>query len=120
MHITINVHCETAAEAQAVVTWLGRMPSAELPVRVPPREPGDDEPVRPTSPPPAPPPPKPKAAAKAMTGGQLLGWIGEQPDARAALRKVQDAGKKLGYGWQVRMWKPDQVARVFGQLGGAT
>ncbi len=55
-----------------------------------------------------------------MTGGQLLGWIGEQSDARSALKQIQSIGKKLGYGWQIRMWKPEMVAAVFSQVGGAT
>ncbi len=137
MHITINVHCETAAEAQAVVAWLGRMPSAELPVRVPltrsnrgdipplpgpPREPGDDDdPVRP-----APPPPKPKAPTGRhatpvydgvpRTGRALNKWGCDHK----ALPAVNAAGKALSYPRLVSDWDEDQVARVFGQLGGAT
>ena len=122
MHITVNVHCETAAEAEAVCACLGRMPSAELPLIPRPMEPGDDdEPVlTPVSPPKGRDAPPPSRPSRPMTGGELLAWIGDQADARAALRRVQDAGKRLGYGWQIRMWKPEAVAQVFGQLGGAS
>ncbi len=128
MRITINVHCETAAEAEAVVAHLGRMPSAELPVQArgsPPRESEDDE----APPPPKPPRPAPKPANNTggpMTGSQLLDWVNGHPDKQAALKRVQSTGKRLGYGWQVKTWKPQEVADVVremaahGRMGGKT
>ncbi len=96
----LTIQCDTAAELAAVARYLDRMPSAELAVQV--RGSPQPEPAN--------------GATAAMTGNQLLGWIGDQPEPRVALRRTQDAGKKLGYGWQIKAWKPAQVADVCREL----
>ncbi len=127
----LTLQFDTAAELAAVVAYLGRMPSAELPVRVRDREPGDDEPdepVRPAKPDPPPPPPPPKP--KAPTGRNATPVYDGVPRSGKALYKwgcdhkclpaVNGAGKALSYPRLVSDWDESQVARVFGQLGGAT
>ena len=54
-----------------------------------------------------------------MTGNQLLGWIGDQPDPRGALKRRR-LGKNHGYVWQIKTWKPEQVAKVYGELTSGT
>ncbi len=107
----LTIEFDTAAALAAFADGMALAASAR---GSPPREPDDDE---------APHPPKPHppraangTAAGPMTGGQLLDWVNGHPDKQAALKRVQSAGKRLGYGWQVKMWKPQQVADVVREM----
>lgn len=51
-----------------------------------------------------------------MSGRQLLGWIGQQPNARTMLRRVERLGRSRGYPSLILKWSADQVADVFHEL----
>jgi hypothetical protein len=65
----------------------------------------------------APTPLKPDPPAKnngvaMITGPELLVWIAKQPAPRETQKKAQSIGKKLGYGWRIASWKPEQALKV--------
>ena len=75
-----------------------------------PREPGEDDIEPEHMEPPA------TAPAASFTGRQFLGWIKDQPDSPAVLKRATALGKSLGFGSMVVAWTPSQVAEIHAEL----
>lgn len=104
-------------ESGAAILPPGLIQAAPVnPPPAPPREPGDD-PLEPEHRAPATARANGQAEARRrMSGNELLGWIGDQPDAQDLLKLAQKLGKSRGYGWQIKTWTHDQVADVYHEL----
>ncbi len=113
MNYHLTIHFESLAEMMRFASHLERLPPA--PPNDPPpcspraREPGDDDE-------PAPPKAPAKSASSPATGPELLAWTKAASNPAGALKNVQTVGRKLGFGWRVSSWKPDQVAAVTHEL----